>query len=80
VWTIDVLCQTKLQAASTCKVCTLFLLSPSLWYRIVYSASMSLPRLASSHETFTVPGGVTSSAERKTTGFGVARWEQQVEF
>lgn len=68
-----------MQPASTCtnKVLTLFWLSSSLRYRIVYSTSMGRPRLASSHETFTVPGGVTSSAARKTAGRGVAKWEKQ---
>ena len=38
---------------------------------------MSRPRLASSHETFTVPGVINSSAARKTAGRGVAKCEKQ---
>ena len=37
---------------------------------------MSRPRLASSHETFTVPG-LTSSAASETAGCGVAKREKQ---
>lgn len=60
---------------TNCKYCfTLFCLSPSLWYRIVYSTSMGCCCLASFHVSFTVPGGATSLAEglRKMAGCGVA--------